>query len=111
MVTNNFPFGGPTGGEDRGVDELCAPCCPDLSLPRSGVGGVCLADSEPSFDNARGVRGGVFFFRGEATPSVSFVDSRCEVKEESAETVGISAVGVLGLVDGVNKVGFERWVA
>ena len=53
----------------------------------------------------------MFFFRGEATPSVSFVDSRWEVKEESAETVGSSAEGVLGLVDGVNKVGFERWVA
>ena len=41
----------------------------------------------------------------------ALVDSRCEVKDESAETIGMSAVGVLGLVEGFDKVGFDRWVA
>jgi hypothetical protein len=53
----------------------------------------------------------VFFLRGKATLSISLVDSRFEVKDESAEVAEVSAVGVLGLVDRSDEVGFDRWVA
>lgn len=69
--------------------------------------GDCLADSEPSFDSARGVSGGVLFVLGEVTPSVSFACSRCVFKEESAVFVGVSDVGVLGIEPGCEDAWFE----
>ena len=84
----------------------------DLSLSWSFEAGVLLAESQRSFDSARGVSGGVFFLRGEATPSVSLTNSRCEVKDESAESAGASDVGVLGVEEGCEEeVGFERCAA
>lgn len=68
--------------------------------------------SKPSFDKARGVSGGVFLERGKAaTPSVSLVSSNNEVKEERAELNGNSREGVLGVVDGQELAGLERWAA
>jgi len=68
---------------------------------------VFLRGSEPSFDSALGVSGGVFFERDEDTPSVSLASSRCEFKEESAETGGRSVVGVLDSVDEEDVAGLE----
>jgi len=93
--------------DDRGGGEVVAPLCLALSCRCSGVGGACLAVSEPSLDSARGVRGGVFFSRGGTTSSVSFVESRFEVKEESAEVAGASLEGMLGPAEEFEDVGFE----
>ena len=70
-----------------------------------------LADSEPSFDKARGVNGGVFLFRGEATSSVSLVSSNCEVNEPNDFPAKALGTGEVGLVDEVEEAGFERYAA
>lgn len=53
----------------------------------------------------------MFFSRGGTTSSVSFADSRCEAKEDSAEFAGTSLVGVLGPVEEVEEAGFEMFAA
>ena len=90
---------------------MAVPLCLESSCPISGLERVCLAVSEPSLDNARGVRGGVFFLRGGTTSSVSLVDSRCELKEESAESAGESLLGESSPVEDFKDVGFEMLVA
>ena len=67
-----------------------------------------LRVSEPSFDKARGVRGGVLFTGGEVAPSVSFMVSRLEVRDENAENEGAVSIGEGGAVDDLRLVGFER---
>ena len=83
----------------------------DFSFGCSVIRGDCLADSEPSFDSARGVSGGVFFVREGGAPSVSLACSRCVVKEERAVFAGVSVIGVLDVVDGREEVGFEMCAA
>ena len=70
-----------------------------------------FAPSDPSFDNALGVRGGVFFKWGDDTPFVSLTDSRLEAKAENAENENVPLVGEEGAVEGRRVVGFERWHA
>lgn len=64
--------------------------------------------SEPSFERARGVKGGVLFTGGEVAPSVSFMVSRLDVRDENAEKEGAVSVGEGGVVDDLRLVGFER---
>ena len=64
--------------------------------------------SEPSFDKARGVKGGVFFSVGEIEPSVSFMVSRLDARDENAEKEGAMSFGEGGGVEGLRGVGLER---
>jgi hypothetical protein len=49
--------------------------------------------------------------RGERTPSVSCDCSRFVIKEENADFAGLMDVGVLGIVDEGDEVGFEMYAA
>ena len=100
IFTDSLPLGGPTGGEVVGTAKVAkpfsfvAPCC--CALKCASLGGDCVgfevgalslvAVSDPSVDKALGVSGGVFFGRGDsATFSVSFICSRCDVKDVKAD--------------------------
>ena len=82
-----MPLGGPTGAEEL---DPCRPfVVPSLAgdRPDRGVEAAVAfrALSDPSFDRALGVYGGVFFLRGVAAPSVSFAFSKQETKVDCAE--------------------------
>ena len=50
----------------------------------------------------------MLFTGGEVAPSVSFMVSRLDVRDENAEKEGEVSVGEGGVVDDLRLVGFER---
>lgn len=88
IFTWSLPFGGLIGGAGWEVVWPFASLCETFESSRRLTEESFLTVSDPSLESALGVRGGVFFERGEEPPSVSLKDLRFEVKEEDAENGG-----------------------
>ena len=107
IVTYNLPFGGAIGGAGRELVWSLKSLCLCLLSSRPLGENSFFVVSEPSLDRALGVRGGVFFTGGEATPSVSLTDPRLEVNEERAEKVDVLSTGEVGAVDDRRLAAFD----